>query len=252
MTHRLSVALASLAVVAALPVAAIAQPAPPPGPQGMMMPNVDAPLLSFAITEEVKATPDRASIGAGVTTTAPTAVDAMRQNAAAMDRVIRALRAKRVPERDIQTSGISLQPQYDYSNRPEGQPPRFLGYQVSNSVRVTTANIAGLGDLLDTLVAAGGTNLEGPSFFLADSDASLEGAREIALSRAGERANRYARLAGYRSARLLALSEGQGGMPPPMPMARMQAMDVSAVATPVAPGQVSNSLTINVQYRLEK
>src|SRR3546814_9957577 len=68
----------------------------------------------------------------------------------------------------IQTSGISLSPQYDYSNRSEGQPPRFLGYQVTNSVRATTNDIAGIGPLLDALVAAGGTNIDGPWFAMKD------------------------------------------------------------------------------------
>ncbi|MFM6853246.1 MAG: SIMPL domain-containing protein, partial [Sphingopyxis sp.] len=68
----------------------------------------DSPIIAFAITEEVRSTPDRATVGAGVQTIAHTAMEAMRQNAAAMDRLVRAIRARGVAERDVQTSGINL------------------------------------------------------------------------------------------------------------------------------------------------
>lgn len=252
MMIRLPLAAAALAIAFAAPAVAQTTAHTAPHAADHHMTQTDSPLVSFSITEEIRTVPDRASIGAGVTTTAPTAVEAMRQNAAAMDRLVRALRARDIPARDIQTSGINLSPQYDYRPQEQGQPPRLIGYQVSNQVRVTTANIAGLGPLLDTLVEAGGTNLDGPTFFLEDPDAALETARETALRRATERAARYARAAGYRSARLVQLSEGNAFVaPPPMPMYRMAAETADA-ATPVAPGQVSNSVTLNVQYRLER
>lgn len=243
---RLPLAAAALAIAFAAP--AVAQTSTPAPDHHMT--QTDAPLLSFSITEEVKTAPDRASIGAGVTTTAPTAVEAMRQNATAMQSVIRALRAARVPERDIQTSGINLSPQYDYSPQEQGQPPRLTGYQVSNRVQVTTADIANIGRLLDTLVEAGGTNIDGPNFFVEDPDATLENAREAALRRATARAERYARLTGFRTARLVALTEGQP-MAGPQPMFRLEARAADA-STPVQPGQVSNSVTISVQYRMER
>ncbi len=214
----------------------------------------DAPLLSFSITEELQMAPDRARVGAGVQTTAPTAVEAMRQNAERMSRVVAALRRAGIAERDIQTSGINLSAQYDYSPQQQGEPPRLIGYQVSNMVQVTTSDLSGLGRLLDALVNAGGTNIDGPSFFVANPDAALDTARQRAMARANERAMLYARAAGYRSARLIAVSEG-GFMPPPQPMpmmARMEAAAADAAPTPVQPGQVSNSIGLSVQYRMER
>ncbi len=243
--------LLAATAIALLPIAATAQTAIPADQHRMhAMTEVDSPLLSFSITEEVKQAPDRASIGAGVTTTAPTAVEAMRANATAMDRIVRALRGRGIAARDIQTSGISLSPQYDYTPQQQGQPPRLIGYQVSNQVRVVTADIANLGPLLDTLVESGGTNLDGPNFFVDNPDAILDTARETALRRATERANRYARAAGYRAVRLVSLNEGTGFVaPPPMPMMRMSA-EPADTSTPVQPGQVSNGVTLSVQYRM--
>lgn len=213
--------------------------------------TTQGPILAFSVSEEVRSRPDQATVGAGVTTTAPTAVEAMRLNAAAMDKLIAAAKARGIKAEDIQTSGISLSPQYDYNNQGNGQPPRFLGYQVSNSVRATTSKIADIGPLLDALVAAGGTNIEGPWFGMKDADAQLVGARGTAIKEAEAKAADYARLAGFRSAELVSISEGgsYASPPPPAPpMVRLQAMD--AKATPVEPGQVSNTLTLSFQYRL--
>lgn len=255
---RLHAAAASLAVFAAsamLPLAAQAQttPAPAPQPHGMMhmMADVDSPLLAFSITEEVKSAPDRARIGAGVTSTATTAVEAMRANTAAMNNLIAAARRAGIEQRDIQTSGFSLSPQYDYTPQQQGQPPRLTGYQVSNQLSVVTANTSRVGALIDALVTAGGTNIDGPTFFVADTDAALETARETALRRATERANRYARAAGYSSARLISLSEGGSfNPPPPMPMMARMAADAGGAGNVIQPGEVSNGITLNVQYRL--
>ena len=236
-----------------VPAAVMAQTAPAPDQRmPMTMTEVDSPLLGFTVTEDVKTAPDRASIGAGVVTQATTAVEAMRQNATAMQRVIAALRAKGIAERDIQTSGISLNPQYDYSPQQQGQPARLTGYQVTNQVRVTTADIPNIGRLLDALVEAGGNNLDGPNFFMADPNGGLDDARAAALRAAHDRAQVYARAAGYTRARLVSLNEGGGyaEAPRPVMMARMQAAD--AAGAPVQPGEVTRSLVLSVQYRLER
>ncbi|MEQ1688239.1 MAG: SIMPL domain-containing protein [Sphingopyxis sp.] len=218
----------------------------------MMMHDSDAPMLAFSITEEMKTPPDRASIGAGVTTQAVSALDAMRQNSVRMNGLIDALKRAGIAERDIQTSGFNLSPQYDYSPQQSGGQPRLTGYQVSNQLRVTTADTARIGALIDALVAAGGTNIDGPTFFVADPDAMLDTAREAAMRRATARATRYAVAAGYARARLISVAEG-GGFQPPMPMPVMARMEASADAgNVIQPGQVSNGITLNVQFRMER
>lgn len=246
MTKQMLAAMASgLALMAAVP--AIAQQ----GGSTVTAATMQGPILSFSVNGEVRSRPDQATVGAGVTTTAPTAVEAMRANAAAMDRLIAAAKARGIKAEDIQTSGINLSPQYDYSNQTPGRPPRFLGYQVSNTVRATTGKIDDIGPLLDALVAAGGNNIEGPWFGIKDADAQLVGARGAAIKAAEAKAADYARLAGYRGAELVSISEGGfAGPPPTMPYARDMAVAQEAKATPVEPGRVSNTLSLNFQYRL--
>jgi uncharacterized protein YggE len=192
-----------------------------------------------------------ATINTGVQTRAMTAKDAMAQNAVQMEKLIAALAKSGVERRDIQTSGINLNPQYDYSNRNE-QPgtPRFLGYEASNQLSVKVRKLDKAGDLVDALVAAGATNINGPQFGIAEPDKLLDQARVKALKTAQERANLYAQATGYRVARLVGISEGSG-FPSPIPMVSMR-MDAAQAATKIEPGQISTSISLNVQYMLER
>jgi uncharacterized protein len=234
--------VATAAAAAALPVAALAQ----------TQSSADTALISFAVSEEVKSAPDRASIGAGVTTSGATAVEALRANSAAMEKLIAAAKKAGIRDADIQTSQLSISPQYDYRPQEQGQPPRLIGYQASNQVNVVTRDIKGLGGLIDALIAAGGTNISGPNFYVANPDALLDGARAKVMEKANAKAADYARLAGYREARLIQLTEGGAWMPPPQPMLQMARAEMADAkfAAPVQAGEVGNTLTVQVQYRL--
>jgi uncharacterized protein YggE len=232
--------------VAALPVAALAQP--------NITINETAPIVTLNVTETVEAAPDTATVGTGVQTTAPTAAQAMQDNAAKMERLIAALAKAGIAKKDIQTSGINLSAQYDYSNR-EGQPagPRFLGYEASNQLTVKLRDIKKVGVLLDTMVKAGATNVNGPNFSIGDPTPMLTQARGLALKTAKAQADFYAQAAGYRSARLISIAENNSGGRPPMPMMVTARFKGEAAAdTPVEPGQVGSSVTLTVQYALDK
>ncbi len=238
-------AIALMTLAAALPAAAFAQT------------NVTvaetAPILTLNVTESVEATPDIATVGTGVQSRAPTAAQAMTDNAAKMDRLIAALAKAGIAKKDIQTSGINLSAQYDYTNR-DGQPegPRFIGYEASNQVTVKLRDIRRVGTLLDSMVAAGATNVNGPTFSISDPAPMLAQARGQAIRSAKTQADYYAQATGYRSARLITIAESNSGGTPPMPMLQSARFKADAAPTPVEPGQVASSVTLTVQYALEK
>jgi uncharacterized protein len=168
--------------------------------------------------------------------------------------LIAALARNGIAKKDIQTSGINLSAQYDYSNR-DGQPagPRFIGYEASNQVTVKLRDLKRVGALLDTMVAAGATSINGPNFSIDDPAPMLLQARGQALKSAKAQADYYAQAAGYRSARLISIAESNSGGNAPMPMMVSARFKADAAApTPVEPGQVASSVTLTVQYALEK
>lgn len=238
-------ALALMSLAAAMPVAAVGQTS--------VTIAEKAPIVTLNVTETVEAAPDQATIGTGVQTRAPTAAQAMRDNAAKMDKLVAALAKSGIAKADIQTSGINLNAQYDYNNRA-GQPagPRFIGYEAMNQLNVKVRDIKKVGPLLDTLVTAGATNVSGPSFTIGDPSPMLMQARAAALKSANAQADFYAQTAGYRSARLVSISESNSGGRPPIPMMAARFKDEAAQATPVEPGQVGSSVNLTVQYALER
>lgn len=234
--------------------AALMAPAMASAQQQGAVPMVPAsgPLLSLSVSESIESAPDMATINTGVQTRALAAKDAMAQNAVQMDKLIAALIKGGIERKDIQTSGINLNPQYDYSNRKDGEGPRFIGYEASNQLTVKVRKLDKAGDLVDAMVAAGATNINGPSFGIAEPDKLLDQARANALKTAQARANLYAQATGHRSAKLITISES-GGFQPPMPVFGMRAMSADAAPqTKIEPGQISTSISLNVQYMLER
>lgn len=231
----------------ALPLVAMAAAAAPAAAADVSV-AAQGPVVELSVTETVKANPNQAEIGAGVTTEAPTAVEAMRINAERMTKVIAEIRARGVAVDDIQTTGINLNANYDYNNgRAE-----FRGYQASNRVSVLLSKIDQVGVVLDALVAAGATDLSGPSFSVAnDTDAQAQ-ARKAAVMKAERMAREYAEWNGYTGVRVLKIAEGvQSG--PPMPMMRDAiVLTAQAASTPVQPGMVGTSVTVAITYEMTR
>src|SRR5690606_28740904 len=84
-----------------------------PGSAAAVQIAASGPVVELTVTESVRGEPDIVTIGAGVSSRAPTAVEAMQQNVGAMESVINKLTALGISDYDVQTSGISLNPQYD-------------------------------------------------------------------------------------------------------------------------------------------
>jgi uncharacterized protein YggE len=208
----------------------------------------DGTLLSVTADAQASRIPDVATLSSGVVTQAADANGAMRANAEQMTRVMAAIKAAGIAERDVQTAGISLYPQYRYA---ENQPPTITGYQASNTVNVKVRDLSKLGKVLDVLVASGANQINGPSFEIDEPEAAYDEARRNALKKAQARAEMYAAALGLRVRRIVSIGEGGGfNQPGPIPMMKMAAMD--ARETPVSPGETSLSANLNVVFELGK
>ena len=236
--------------LAALAVAAAALPA-----HALAAPNVEigasGPVVELNVFESVDVAPDTATIGAGVTTDAATATAALRQNSTEMQKVIARIKALGVAEKDIQTTGISLNARYDYDQQT--QRPVFRGYQASNRVSVILRTIDDTGRVLDALVEAGANDISGPAFSIDDDTAAKNAARQRAVERANAQAKAYAEMLGFDGAKVLAITEslvGHGAMPE---MAKSRGvMATAADAAPVQPGMVQTGVNVSITYELTK
>ncbi|PLK24288.1 SIMPL domain-containing protein [Novosphingobium sp. TH158] len=213
-------------------------------------------LLTLTAQGRVARAPDIAVFTAGVMSQARTAAEALADNSAKMNRVIAALRTAGIAERDIQTSDLSLSPVYGQQRplpdgRMEPEQPQVVGYRASNTVSVRQRNLKQFGRVLDTLVAAGANQIDGPRFEIDKADAVADEARTLAVRKARARADLYAAAAGMKVVRIVSISESGGYVPQPMMVnARMAAEDFAGAPTPVASGEVSMSVSVNVAFEL--
>jgi uncharacterized protein YggE len=238
--------LRPLLLATALTLSAITMTASAQSPVAAYAPS-DGTLLSVSAQAEARRVPDVATISAGVVTQAADANAAMRANATQMDKVMAAIRAAGIAERDIQTSGVNLNPQYKYV---ENQAPAITGYQASNTVNLKVRDIAKLGKVLDALVASGANQVNGPSFEIDQPEAAYDEARRAALEKAQARAAMYAKALGLRVRRIVSISEG-GGFQPPMPMPMMAMARGKAEAdTAVSPGETTLTANLDVVFEL--
>lgn len=258
------------ALLAASPTALSAQAT---APQVTLGPN--SAILSLSAEGESRRAPDVAMFSAGVVTQAPNASQALAENSRRMDAVIAALKRAGIADRDIQTSSINLSPRYSNPERdaqirarqtgqpyipPEEAAPRIIGYEARNRVTVRVRDLTKMGRVIDTLVSVGANEVNGPNFTLDEQRSALDEARAEAVAEGRQRAELYARAAGLRVGRILSISEGgshypvqqsivvtgsRGGFPPPPPPPPSPERDA-----PVAPGELSLSVTLSMQFEL--
>jgi len=208
------------------------------------------PSVSVVGEGSVSAVPDLAMVTSGVVSRAPTAAAALKANAAAMTKVMAALKDAGVEERDIATSGLSVQPQYDYGDGSAPRTPKLVGYEVRNAVTVRSRALDKIGDLIDSLVTAGSNQIENLAFEVSDRSEKLDGARREAMADARRKAEIYAAGVGATLGAPLAVSEQEVGEPEPMRAFAARKTLEAAQATPIARGEQELRVRVNARWAL--
>ena len=205
--------------------------------------------LSLSVTGQVSATPDMASVGFAVVTQGKTASDAMKANNVRMNAVLTALKSAGIAAKDIQTSSLNLNPQYVYN---DGQPPQLTGYEARDQITVRVNDLSQTGPVIDAVIKAGINQIDQINFGLKNDDAVRDQARQQAVTTLQKRAALYAQASGLKVKRLLSLSEGpEQTYQPPMPMYRMAAKASADASTPVAAGELQESVTVSATFELQ-
>lgn len=201
---------------------------------------------------EVAIAPDMAVLGLAVTSEEKTAREALDANNGAMAAVLASMREMGIAERDLQTSGFSITPRYVYPKRSsDAEPPRIVGYQVHNALTVRVRDLAGLGAIIDRSVSLGVNQGGNVTFTNDDRSAAITEAREQAMADAISRATTLTEAAGIGLGKILSISE-QSFRPQPIPVARAEMAMRAADAVPVASGENTYRVQVNVTFALDQ
>ena len=211
----------------------------------------DKPLRTISLSGhgEVRMAPDLAIVTVGVMSSAATAREALDANTKSMEGVMAALKDASIELRDIQTSNFSVNPRYDYGQN-NAQPPKVIGYDVSNNVTITVRKLDGLGAVLDQVVSSGSNQINGVQFQVSKPEAATDEARKLAVADALRKANVYTVASGVTLGQIVSLSEG-GGYQPPVPVFKSMRAEAVSADVPVAQGEQTIAVDVNFTWEIK-
>jgi uncharacterized protein YggE len=211
----------------------------------MMMPVPST--LSLSTAGEVSATPDMATINFAVVTQGATASEAMKANSVRMNAVMASLKTAGIAAKDIQTSSLNLNPQYDYT---DGQAPKLTGYQAQNQITVRVNDLTQTGPVIDAVIKAGINQVNAINFGLKNDEAVTDQARQAAVATLLKRANLYASATGMKVKRIISIEEAGAVYNQPQPVMMMRAKMADS-STPVSSGELQLSVNVSATFELE-
>ena len=210
--------------------------------------NPTNPVIDMTISETVETLPDIATFSTGVQTMAPTANAAVRANNVQMASVVARLKTLGIADRDIQTTQINLNQQYDERDGKQ----IFKGYEASNMVNATLRDLTKLSAFLDALAVDGATNFNGPIFSIEDESPFREAARDKVWATAMTRARSLARKAGYNDVRVLRVEENDREQGFALMKMTSVSMDAAQNATSISPGEHSVAASMSFTFEMVK
>ena len=205
----------------------------------------------------ISAPPNVADISIGVVTQAKTAREALSANNESMDALHKVLKERGVAAKDIQTTNLSVSPQY--SQPPPHNPnnpmrefvPQIVGYNVSNTVQVTARDLAKLGELLDAVITAGANQMHGISFRIDGAEGLLDNARKKAMANAKKKADLMAGEAGVVVGPPISIRDEVTPVQPMMQPMMRGMVGMAAPSVPIASGEQELSVTVHIVYELK-
>ncbi len=214
-------------------------------------PGQGGSLVSTGITVSgegrVSGTPDTLTVTIGVSVLRQSVEAAVGDAAGLAQGLVDALRAEGVADDDVRTVDYSIFPEWDY----QGERQTLRGYRVTNSLEVKIRDLERAGEIIDAVAATAGDEVQvhGVSFSLDDNEGLLAAARADAWADAEAKARQLAGLAGVTLGAPVEIVESLG-TPPPMPMFAA-AMELAAADTPIQPGSLAVTVTVNVKFAIE-
>ncbi|MBT2290445.1 SIMPL domain-containing protein [Paenibacillus albidus] len=221
------------------------------GPQKAYADEVQRNVVSVVGKGELSIKPDIVYLSIAVDTTAATAQEAQKSNAAKISKITALLKDTwKIADKDIQSTQFYVQPNYSYTEK-EGQ--KVKGYNANHTLMVAYRDLAKVGELLDAAASAGANNIGNVRFAVEDPSTLEAQVIEKAMSNAGVKAGAIAKAAGRTLGQVLTVSQNDGNTTPVYFEQNVKMMSTadSAAGTAVQPGEVKVSTQLSVMYELK-
>lgn len=203
---------------------------------------------------KVRVQPDIARVTFGAEVLRPSVKEALEANKQAIESVLAALRSLKIAEKDIQTTGFSINAE---RYGPDGPlPDDKINYRVSNNVTVLIRDLENIGSVIDAAVEAGANNIYGIEFNLAQPSKFKSEVRASAVADAKAKAEELAQLTGVTVGKVMSVSEVVGGggfFPSNYQQFGLGGGAAPAVApTSISPGELEIAMQLQVTYTISE
>jgi len=218
--------------------------------QPVAYPASGSPGINVGGRAKVAGTPDTLRLDLSVVASAASVSEALASANRSATAVQKSLLDNDVQKKDLQTSGLNIQPEYDYSNNSS---PRLKGYQVTESISARLRDLGRAGDAIGKAIGAGGNaiRVNGISLDLEDTGALVSRARDKAFADAKTKAEQYARAAGRSLGDVISISEDVTTPSPiPMPYGLNPTSAKDMASVPIEPGSQDVSVSVTVLFEM--
>lgn len=212
--------------------------------------DTQGPIMVVTGLGQAEVQPDQAEITLAVVSTGKSLGELQDQNSRAVNRVINSLLELGLERQQIETTGYNAWPQYVYGDREDRQPPEITGYQVRNQITITSGDMQGIGQIVDTALKAGANEVQNISYSLKDYSSVQATALSQACTNANIKANAIARALGIKLGAIVSVKEGSTP-------AEVYPIYVGATRTglagediPIQPGNITVRSTVTITYQI--
>jgi uncharacterized protein len=206
--------------------------------------------ISISGRGEVSAVPDIVDITISIESTAKKAGEAMQTNKKSMKALFDTIGNLGIPDKDVATTNFKVDQQFEYSNEGK-KPPKVVGYEVTNTVRVRLRKVEKMGEFLDLAVKDGASTIRGLSFSISETGKLLDEARKQAMEDARRKAEVYAKSGGFTLGKVMTVVEGGGVIIPLRPAVSRKLASSAEESVPVAEGEQQLSIDVNVVWEIK-
>ncbi len=204
---------------------------------------------SFSVTGEAKEIifPNVAELNIGLISEGKDLIELQKENSEKFNKVIQFLKSQGIEERDIKTENYSITPKYRYDKVTE-----IVGYTISQGFSVKIRNLNKVGEILSGAVQNGANNIYGPKFTVDDEKVYLDKAREKAIKETKEKAEKIAKIAGFKLGKIVNITESSGYFPPPYPVfLKEMGAGVPGITPQIEPGSQEIKISVTITYEIK-
>lgn len=205
------------------------------------------PLRTFSITAEGKEVviPNIAEFKIGLITEGKNLTDIQKENSNKFNKLIEFLKKQGINEKDIRTEVYSITPKYKYDKES-----KIVGYSINQTLSVKVRDINKIGEILSGAVQNGANNIYGPNFTIDEISVYLDKAREKAIKSAQEKAQKIAKIMGFKLGRVINISEIPSEVSPIL--LKGVSTEMGGLPSPsIEPGSQEVKINVTITYEIK-